>query len=156
VSEQPSDENLLIQSASQLEPSLPLQEPSLNHHIADQEAIAPTSTGNTNNAEVQEQTLKLEAQKINLEAQKFKLTEQKIKLEEFKKETIFLRKLKLIQQCLRGTGGIVMLITGIVFMTTDNMLGPYLMGIGAAAASTSVKETIESVRTLSTFNKQDR
>lgn len=156
MSEQSSDENLLIQSVSQSEPSLPIQGYGLNHQITDQEAIAQTSTGTTNNAEEQEQMLKLEAQKNKLEGQKFKLAEQKIKLEEFKKETIFLRKLKLIQQCLRGTGGIVMLVAGIVFTTTDNMLGPYLMGIGAAVASTSVKETIESVRSLSTLNKQDR
>lgn len=74
---------------------------------------------------------------------------QQINLEEYKREIDFQRRLRLIQLFLGNSVGIVILSTGIFFTSRDNLIGPYMMGVGAAAAGFSIKETVEAVSTLS-------
>lgn len=90
----------------------------------------------------------LEEQKLKLEEQKLRLEEQRINLDSYRKEIAFRRTVNLVQQSIRGSAGIVMLGAGIMFTAANNMLGPYMLGIGVAATSTSVKEAAKSVRSL--------
>lgn len=74
---------------------------------------------------------------------------QQIDLQEYKREIDFQRRLRLIQLFLGNSVGLVILSTGIFFTSRDNLIGPYMMGVGAAAAGFSIKETAETVSALS-------
>lgn len=103
--------------------------------------------------------LRLERVQIEIEKQQLEIEKQKVELKVSIQEKIFQRRLTLVQlvvgSVFKGSVGIIILIAGIQFTAQDKIVGPYMMGIGAAAAGISTKEASESVKNLLASSKKE-
>ncbi|MGJ3252945.1 MAG: hypothetical protein ACFE0J_17710 [Elainellaceae cyanobacterium] len=97
----------------------------------------------------------LDAQQLDLAERNLALKERKIQLraqiadlEAYEKTIFSSRTSRRIQHITQGIIGVVMLGTGIAFTATDHMIGPYFIGVGAAA-SFSLKDTVQLGRPAS-------
>jgi hypothetical protein len=94
------------------------------------------------------------AQMLALDERRMHLKVQTVKLKTYEQDEALFRKARLIQQLTHGMIGVVVLTTGIAFTAAEQMIGPYLMGVGVAAASFSLKDVAQS-RHPSLINQQD-
>lgn len=112
------------------------------------EPVVHESAYELDHADLDNQQLDLAERNLALKERNIQLRAQIADLEAYEKTIFFSRTSRRIQQIAQGIIGVVMLGTGIAFTATDHMIGPYFIGVGAAA-SFSLKDTVQLSRPTS-------
>ncbi|HHP7244049.1 MAG TPA: hypothetical protein ACFE0H_05105, partial [Elainellaceae cyanobacterium] len=93
-------------------------------------------------ANLDDQQLDLAERNLALKERQLRLQAQTAELEAYEKDILFSRTSRRIQHITQGIIGVAMLGTGIAFTAIDHMIGPYFIGVGAAA-SFSLKDVVQ-------------